>query len=197
MDDERAHSGASSNQANAQAADDDLVRAIAAGDEHALRELYDRHAPWLAVRLRRTLPVSAVEDVLQETFLAAWRGAGRYRATGEGGAWLWGIARRQAALWLRRQGQFDRAFDDARGLSQAVQDDATHDAITRLDLQQAFAAAGPPGSPGRDLARRVFLRDQPLAEIAADLEIPTGTVKSRLHKLRKAMHQAMGSETER
>jgi len=62
--------------------DDDLVARVAAGDDAALRELFGRHAPWLAVRLRAVLPAADVEDVLQETFLAAWRGAGGYRPQG-------------------------------------------------------------------------------------------------------------------
>src|SRR5689334_20538840 len=83
--------------------DDELVGAVAGGDDRALRELFSRHAPWIATRLRAVLPASEVEDVLQETFLAVWRGAAGYRLGGVGG-WLWGIARRQAALWLRRRG---------------------------------------------------------------------------------------------
>ena len=84
--------------------DDNLVARVAAGDDTALRELFGRHAPWLAVRLRAVLPAADVEDVLQETFLAAWRGARGYRPQGACGGWLWGIARRQAALLLRRRG---------------------------------------------------------------------------------------------
>jgi RNA polymerase sigma-70 factor, ECF subfamily len=55
--------------------DDELIAAVAAGDDTALRELFTRHAPWLAARLRAALPPSDVEDVLQETFLAVWREA--------------------------------------------------------------------------------------------------------------------------
>ncbi|HEX5289777.1 MAG TPA: sigma factor, partial [Streptosporangiaceae bacterium] len=84
--------------------DDQLIAAMARGDDSALRELFARHAPWLAARLRAGLPAPEVEDVLQETFLAAWRGARGYRPAGAAGGWLWGIARRQAALWLRRRG---------------------------------------------------------------------------------------------
>ena len=51
--------------------DDALIAAIAAGNDTALRTLFSRHAPWLAVRLRSVLSASDVEDVLQETFLAA------------------------------------------------------------------------------------------------------------------------------
>ena len=89
--------------------DDDLLARVAAGDDTALRELFGRHAPWLAVRLRAVLPAADVEDVLQETFLAAWRGARGYRPQGACGGWLWGIARRQAALLLRRRGLAERA----------------------------------------------------------------------------------------
>jgi RNA polymerase sigma-70 factor (ECF subfamily) len=173
-----------------------LIAAIAAGDEATLRQLYDRDAPWLAVRLRRTLPVSAVEDVLQETFLAVWRGAGSYQGTGELGGWLWGIARRQAALWQRQHGRPEFAFDEAIDHASAMSNDPAHEAVTRIELQRAFAAAGAPGSVGRDLARRVFLDDQPLGDIATDLEIPTGTVKSRVFALRRVMKQVLGKEVE-
>src|SRR5690348_5282271 len=84
--------------------DDALITAVAHGDDTALRELFTRHAPWLAARLRAILPAADVEDVLQESFLAVWRGARRYRPEGSAGGWLWGITRRQAALWLRRRG---------------------------------------------------------------------------------------------
>ena len=59
--------------------DDALIAAVAGGDDTALRELFARHAPWLAARLRTVLPAAEVEDVLQETFLAVWRGAAGYR----------------------------------------------------------------------------------------------------------------------
>jgi RNA polymerase sigma-70 factor, ECF subfamily len=86
--------------------DDELIAAVAGGDDAALRELFSRHAPWLAARLRGVLPAAEVEDVLQETFLAVWSGARGYRTGGAGsaGGWMWGIARRQAALLLRRRG---------------------------------------------------------------------------------------------
>lgn len=67
---------------------DQMIAAVAAGDEAALRELFSRHAPWLAARLRAVLPAADVEDVLQEKFIAVWRGAGSYRPEGAAGGWL-------------------------------------------------------------------------------------------------------------
>ena len=46
--------------------DDGLIVRVAPGDDMALRELFSRHAPWLAARLRVVLPAADVEDVLQE-----------------------------------------------------------------------------------------------------------------------------------
>jgi|SRR5215831_12630479 len=77
--------------------DDELIAALATGDDTALRELFTRHAPWLAARLRAALPPPDVEDVLQETFLAVWKSAAAYRPRGTPRAWMWVIARNQAA----------------------------------------------------------------------------------------------------
>ena len=105
--------------------DDELVARIAAGDDAALRELFGRHRRgWLAVRLRALLPAADVEDVLQETFLAAWRGARGYRPQAACGGWLWGIARRQAALLLRGRGPSGQAgFSLPAMLGSAQRDD--------------------------------------------------------------------------
>jgi RNA polymerase sigma-70 factor (ECF subfamily) len=84
--------------------DDKLIARLARGDDEALRELFARHAPWLAVRLRAMLSPDDVQDVLQETFLAVWRGAAMFQSQGAAGAWLWVIARRQAGMWLRHRG---------------------------------------------------------------------------------------------
>jgi hypothetical protein len=84
--------------------DEVLIASVARGDDTALRELFSRHAPWVAARLRAVLPAAEVEDVLRETFLAVWRGARGYRPGGSVGAWTWGIARGQAGQWLRRRG---------------------------------------------------------------------------------------------
>ncbi|HEX3308398.1 MAG TPA: sigma-70 family RNA polymerase sigma factor [Streptosporangiaceae bacterium] len=173
--------------------DDDLVARIAAGDDTALRELFGRHAPWLAVRLRTVLPAADVEDVLQETFLAAWRGARGYRPQGACGGWLWGIARRQAALLLRRRGLAEWA-------ATSLPDDLTvgpdgHDpaeiALARADLEVAVAALGPEGSPEREVWRLMYEQDRPVAEVAELLGVPPGTVKSRAHRARRLLRAAL------
>jgi RNA polymerase sigma-70 factor (ECF subfamily) len=170
--------------------DDELIAALAGGDDGALRELFDRHARWLAARLGRLLPSDAVEDVLQETFVGVWRGAHGYRAQGRPGAWLWGIAARQAALWLRRNGRLaDRPLPATEPAGAADPEAA---AVGRVDLAQAVARLGPPGSPERELWRLLFVEDRPEAEVAERLGIPRGTVKSRAFRVRQVLRTALG-----
>ena len=95
--------------------DDELIASLAGGDDTALRELFSRHAPWLAARLRKALPPDDVEDVLQETFLAVWQNAKTYQPRGTPAAWLWVIARNQAALLLRKRGPAAQALLDEGG----------------------------------------------------------------------------------
>src|SRR5437879_6387000 len=73
--------------------DPDLLRAVADRDQAAFRTLYDRHAGWLMTWLsRRSEDAGVVDDVLQETFLAVWKKADRWRGDGEVAAWIWRIA---------------------------------------------------------------------------------------------------------
>jgi RNA polymerase sigma-70 factor (ECF subfamily) len=119
-----------------------------------------------------------------------WRGAGGYRPTGAAGGWLWGIARRQAALLLRRgrpavlqpHGQLE-AGPDGEDLADA--------AAARLDLARAVADLGPAGSPEREAWRLVHVEDRPVAEVAELLGVPEGTVKSRAHRARRMLRAAL------
>ncbi len=189
--------------------DDELVAAVAAGDDAALRALFRRHAPWLAARLREVLPAADVEDVLQETFLGVWRSAGRYRPEGAAGGWIWGIARRQAALLLRRRGPTQLPWPAGAGAGAAAVSatvtgagpgavpDPAEVATARDELDRAVAALGPAGSPAREIWRLVYVEDRPVAEVAALIGVPPGTVKSRAHRARQLMRAALRRGTVR
>ena len=169
--------------------DDELIASLAGGDDTALRQLFDRHAPWLAARLRQTLPSDDVEDVLQETVLAVWRNARGYQPRGTPAAWLWVIARNQAALLLRRRGPATEALLDEGVL---VSDPADV-AAARTDLDVATAAAlGPPGRPDREVWRLMYEEDRTVAEVAELMGVPQGTVKSRAHRARRLLRAALG-----
>ncbi|GIF98867.1 RNA polymerase sigma factor [Catellatospora citrea] len=170
--------------------DDELLSAVAGGDDRALRELFSRHSPWLAARLRAVLPAADVEDVLQETFVAAWRGAAGYRRDGAGG-WLWGIARRQAALWLRRRGRPDLLLPSLLESSEGHTADPAEAALLRAELAEAVEALGPQDSPQRQTWRLMYVEDRPVAEVAELMGVPEGTVKSRAHQVRRLLRAAL------
>lgn len=179
--------------------DGDLLARVGAGDDTALRELVFRHTPWLGTRLRTVLSTADAEDVLQETFLTVWRSAGSYRADGEAGAWLWGIARRQAALLLRRRGPFDLLAVPAEAVVAARAEvaptaDPAQAAVVRAELAEAVSALGPEGSADREVWRLMYEEDRPIAEVARLLGVPPGTVKSRAHRVRRVLRGVLSGE---
>jgi RNA polymerase sigma-70 factor, ECF subfamily len=162
--------------------DDELIAALAAGDDTALRELFMRHAPWLAARLRAALPPPDVEDVLQETFLAVWKGASSYRPRGTPQAWMWVIARNQAALLLRKRGPVTASLE---GMPHAGLDPAEA-AMVRADIAAALSG------PGGEVLRLMYVEDRPVAEVATLLGVPSGTVKSRAYRARRMLRAVLG-----
>ena len=164
--------------------DDELIAALAAGDDTALRVLFFRHAPWLAARLRAVLRPPDVEDVLQETFLAVWQHARGYRPQGTPQAWIWVIARNQAALLLRRRGPVTTPLDEASCACAGL--DPAETALVRADI--AAALDGPEG----DVLRLMYVEDRSVAEVAVLLGVPAGTVKSRAHRARRILRATLG-----
>ena len=186
--------------------DEQLIARIRAGEDAALRDLVFRHTPWLGARLRAVLSAADAEDVLQETFLAVWRGASGYRSQSEVGGWLWGIARRQAALFLRRRGPGDLVavpaevlaaaaeFGEARGAGADATSDPAQAALLRTELAAAVLALGPEGSADREVWQLMYVEDRPVAEVARMLGVPTGTVKSRAHRVRRVLRGVLRGE---
>jgi RNA polymerase sigma-70 factor (ECF subfamily) len=169
--------------------DNELIGAVAGGDDTALRELFSRHAPWIAARLRAVLPAADVEDVLQETFLGAWRGSAGYRSEGAGG-WLWGIARRQAALWLRRRGRAESVLAALAADDRPAEDPADA-AVVRAELADAVQALGGEDSVHRQTWQLMYVEGRTVAEVAELTGVPPGTVKSRAHHTRRLMRAAL------
>jgi RNA polymerase sigma-70 factor, ECF subfamily len=173
-------------------ADDGLVQAVAAGDRHALALLYRRHAPWLAGRLAaRTSSRELAEEALQDTFLAAWRGARGYHGSGEVPAWLWGIARRRLASLARRQPPGSLALevagervDPAIGPEEAV---LGRDASARIRL----AVAHLPDEQRAAICAVVY-QGQTINQAAQATGVAEGTIKSRLHRARLNLRKELG-----
>ena len=167
--------------------DQSLLEALASGDVGALESLYERHAPWLSVRLmRRCNDREVVADVLQDTFVAVWQGARRYQGTGEVGAWMWGIAIRRLIGVLRRQ---PRTTVPTHDEPQAVSAEELVLAGTEHgDLAGALRQLSP---ELRAVVQATILDGLTTREAAKLLGIPAGTVKTRMMRARSELRGAM------
>ncbi len=167
--------------------DVDLVRRVGAGDRDALAALYERHAGWITVRLsRRSHDPELVDTALQDTFLAVWKQASDYRPSGEVGAWLWTIAVRRLIDQLRRR-RPPQPIADAAPLAEVI----THEiplALGHTDLGAAFAALDP---ELQAVLAATALDGLTNAEAASLLDIPVGTVKSRLSRARQILKEVL------
>ena len=176
----------------AQPSDADLLAQVAAGDEHALRELVERHSAWLLLRLRRRTPDDELAtSALQDTFVAVWRDARRYRGDGDVGAWLWGIAIRRLASRLRvRQGPQPVSQQVIAALSPSLRsaEDELLLAVEHGDLGAALTGLSP---ELRQALQATVIDGLSTKEAARLLGVPQGTVKSRVRLAKAQMRKQL------
>lgn len=146
-----------------------------------MRALYDEHGPALwryAVQL--TGDPARAEDVVQETLLRAWQ---HPEVTGDCDrsprAWLFTVARNMI-IDERRSSRFRRERDslDVAGAPDPAVRDQVNAALDRLLMAEALEQLS---DEHRAVIRRAYYLGWTTAQIAADLQIAEGTVKSRLH----------------
>lgn len=163
--------------------DRELMQAIADGDRAALGALYGRHAPWLVLRLSQRCDDSGlVDETVQDTFVRAWRKADTWRADGDVGAWLWGIAIRRLIDGLRRRRPIPVGDVSAQRDDTVV---AAEDEVLRGIQYGRLGPALDGLAPELRAAMQACVLDGlSTREAAALLGVPPGTVKSRMHRAR-------------
>jgi RNA polymerase sigma-70 factor (ECF subfamily) len=167
-----------------------LLHAVADGDRRALDELYASHAPWLVLRLtRRCNDPGLVDEVLQDTFLAVWKGARRWSGEGEVAAWVWGIAVRRLVDALRRRPRPTLALEDdaALGTSLSAEDQVLL-GVEHGDVGAAVARLSP---ELRAVLQATVLDGLTTKEAGRLLGIPAGTVKTRVMRAKAVLRQEL------
>ncbi|MFJ3820552.1 RNA polymerase sigma factor [Streptomyces nodosus] len=171
----------------------ELVRRVAGGDRSAFDELYRRTSPWMAVRLRRRCTDDdVVADVLQETYLAVWRGAGSYAGSVTGGSavgWLWTIAANRLVDALRRRARHERIPTVA--LTPTTAPAAEDEVLTHRvdqDLEQALLRLP---VELRQVMQAMVLDGLSVRQTSVLLNTPEGTVKTRARRARIALREAL------
>ncbi len=157
-----------------------VLEAIRHGDSHALEDLYRRHAPRIYALLLRMLRETAdAEEVLQETFVDAWKRAGEYAPSrGSVEAWLITIARSRAIDRIRHRGarlRLVRQTEQLAPVEAAPADPPDVHAQTRL--RRALGTLPPEQRRALELAYWEGLSQSEISEHTGD---PLGTVKTRV-----------------
>jgi RNA polymerase sigma factor (sigma-70 family) len=161
-----------------------LLSAVASGDRAAFALLFDFFAPRLVTFLRQGgLPTDASEDLAQEVMVLAWRKARSFDPTrGSVSAWLFTIARNLRTDRYRRDRNEPIVLDgeDHDALDTGL---APEDQLHRLQRERLVRVAlmRLPSEQLR-LLQLSFFAGQPHTDIARDLSLPLGTVKSRIRQ---------------
>jgi RNA polymerase sigma-70 factor, ECF subfamily len=180
-------------------ADQALLRQIAAGNEDALRQLYAAYRPrlWRFVAERVHGDSEAINTVLQDVFLSVWRAAGKYRGEASVATWLFRITRNIVSS--ARRGKFGTANQrsvvsdwetaDEQEQSDLGELESPEQAIVdRLSVHEAFTCLSP---KYREVVDLVFWHGFTYEETGHILNIPLGTVKSRLNAARQLLAKTL------
>jgi RNA polymerase sigma factor (sigma-70 family) len=177
------------------AADDSVAIAQSLNVPERFAVLFDRHAPYIHRYVARRLGDHAADDVVAETFLAAFRKRAKYDLSRpDARPWLYGIATNLIGTQRRREVRELRL----RALSAVAAEPLPEERVAarvsaqarRPQLAAALAALAP---PDRDVLLLIAWEQLSYDEVARALDIPTGTVRSRLHRARHSVRAALGA----
>ena len=177
-------------------ADSALLAQMSGGDEGALATLYDRWSDRvhsLAVHLLRD--ARDAEDIVEETFWQAWRGASRYDAArGNVGTWLLTICRSRALdrLRSRRRRPEETSLDDAEAAA-ARQPEAIDAMVTMETGRIVRAALAELPLEQRQALELAYFRGLSQSEIAEKTGQPLGTIKTRVRLAMAKLRDTLGS----
>ncbi|WP_425600489.1 RNA polymerase sigma factor [Luteimonas salinisoli] len=169
-----------------------LAREAMAGSVQAYERIYRRHAPRLYAVIWRICGRHAAraEDVLQDTFVKAWRALPGFRFDSALGTWLQRLAVNTALMELRARGAMadcESGDHDLEALAGA--DESARCAGTGLDLERAVATLPP-------RARAVLvlhdIEGWKHHEIAEELGMAVGSSKAQLHRARGLLRKRLG-----
>ncbi|MBI2773392.1 MAG: sigma-70 family RNA polymerase sigma factor [Chloroflexi bacterium] len=175
--------------------DHDLVEALAGRDLSALSDLYDRYGRIAYTLAYRILgEPEGAEDVVQDAFLSAWRGAGTFkRERGNARSWLLSIVHHRAVDILRRKTAFRPAPLEAAGET-AADTDTAEEAARNVEGGTVRAVLATLPEAQRRTIELAYFGGYTQSELAGLMGVPLGTVKGRmrigLQKMRRVLELA-------
>jgi RNA polymerase sigma factor (sigma-70 family) len=176
------------------ATDADVI-AQSRGDPERFAVIFDRHADEIYRYAARRADRQAASDIVSEVFLAAFRNRGRYdQGRADARPWLYGIATNVISQHLRAEGRRANLLAAApRPQPAEVPVEEISDRITAERLRPVMLGVLSALSPAdRELVLLVAWAELSYEQAAQALDIPVGTVRSRLHRVRAKVRRALG-----
>lgn len=164
-----------------------LLQAVADRDLVAFRQLFERHAGWVSVRLaRRCNDRDLVADAVHDTFVAIWRKPEGFRGDGDIAAWIWGIASRRLVSRMRTASR-PLPTTGAVAPAPAAEDQALA-SVEHGDVGQALNRLSP---EMQAVVQAVVLDGLTAREAALRLNLHVDNVKTRLHRAKAQLRAAL------
>lgn len=174
--------------------DERLARRIASGDRAALEELYARYRrPLFGFLLGIAPDASTAEEILQDTLIAVWQGAGGFEGRASFRQWLFAVARRQAFNAVRRK-RLPWANPDELAAAEASGPTPEAEVLTGVAVDELSARIRNLPAGQREVLVLTLVEGFSYEETAAILEVPLGTVRSRLNTARRALRHQLATE---
>jgi RNA polymerase sigma-70 factor (ECF subfamily) len=169
--------------------DETLIKAIAAGDQGAMRILYARHSVRVFRFISRLVAEpSSAEDLVSEVFIDVWGQAGRFEGRSQVTTWILSIARFKALSALQRHRRRDAELDETA--MELIEDaaDSPEQTVLNSDLSaQLSTCLSQMSQEHRDVIDLVYYREKTIEEVADIMGTPKNTVKTRMHYARKRL----------
>jgi RNA polymerase sigma-70 factor (ECF subfamily) len=174
----------------------DLIQQLRQGDLKALGGLYDRHRHLVyRTALAITGDTEAAADLLHDTFLRLYRFGHRIDPSRPIEPWLYRMTANMSYTWVKRRGRWQQALRDMADRLSRDHPTSPSQQLEKneawLEIRRALQAISP---EKRVVVVLYYLNDLSIGEIAEILDLPLGTVKSRLHYGRQALRQQLGLE---
>lgn len=174
---------------------DELLPRVAQGDQTAFAELYDQTAPRVLGLVKRLLKDHAQsEEVTQEVFLEIWQNATRFDSTrGSAASWMLTMAHRRAVDRIRAS-QAGRDRDLKIGVRdlETDYDSVTESVEIRIEHERVERALGRLTELQRQAVKLAYYGGLSHSEVAKLLDVPIGTVKTRLRDGMIRLRDEMG-----
>jgi len=174
--------------------DSELIQQLKVGDLNSLGILYDRHRNLVyRTALAITNDQEAANDLLQDVFLRLFRFVDHIDLNRPLQPWIYRMTANLSYTWVKRNHRWLQPLEDMADWLAGSTRNPPYEIVESLDdwdrVQQAVAKL--------PISQRVvvvlyYLNDLSLQEIAEILEVPMGTVKSRLHYGRKLLKRSLG-----